>query len=112
MDINSKTYAIEAGKAAVHDFLESKGYNTIVTSSPVHPTIYRIHFEIKDTPKVSIIIANKNHINDLSRCVESILNLSTYNNYELVIVDNQSTDEKLFAYYNELEKLENVKILK
>lgn len=112
MDINSKTYAIEAGKAAVHDFLESKGYNTIVTSSPVHPTIYRIHFEIKDTPKVSIIIANKNHINDLSRCVESILNLSTYNNYEMIIVDNQSTDEKLFAYYNELEKLENIKILK
>ena len=112
MDINSKTYAIEAGKAAVHDFLESKGYNTVVTSSPVHPTIYRIRFEIKDMPKISIIIPNKDHVNDLSRCVESILDLSTYKNYEIVIADNQSTDEKLFAYYDELSKLENVKIVK
>lgn len=112
MDINSKTYAIEAGKAAVHDFLESKGYNTVVTSSPVHPTIYRIRFEIKDMPKISIIIPNKDHVNDLSRCVESILDLSTYKNYEIVIADNQSTDKKLFAYYDELSKLENVKIVK
>ena len=68
MDINSKTYAIEAGKSAVHDFLESKGYNVVVSSSVAHPTIYRLQYELNGTPKISIIIPNKNHLSDpLSR---------------------------------------------
>lgn len=112
MDINSKTYAIEAGKSAVHDFLESKGYNVVVTSSVAHPTIYRLQYELNGTPKISIIIPNKNHLSDLIRCVESILNFSTYTNYEIIIVDNQSDDENLFNYYAELEKLGNVRVLK
>lgn len=112
MDINSKTYAIEAGKSAVHDFLESKGYNVVVTSSAAHPTIYRLQYELNGTPKISVIIPNKNHLSDLIHCVESILNFSTYTNYEIIIVDNQSDDENLFNYYTELEKLGNVRVLK
>lgn len=112
MDINSKTYAIEAGKSAVHDYLESKGYKTRVTSSPAFPTIYRIQYEIKGNPKVSIIIPNKNHIEDLKRCIESITKYSTYKKYEIVIIDNNSDDEKLFEYYDELAKNKNIRIIK
>ncbi len=112
MDINSKTYAIEAGKSAVHDFLESKGYSTVVTSTRAHPTIYHIQYEIKGEPKISVIIPNKNHVDDLVRCVESVLNLSTYKNYEIIIADNQSDDNRLFDYYKELSYLDNVKTVK
>jgi len=111
MDINSKKYAIEAGKNAVHDFLVSKGLPCTVESSPAFPTIYKINYELKEHAKVSIIIPNKNHYKDLHNCVNSILNISTYDNYEIVIVDNQSTDNDVLEYYKILAKNRKIKII-
>ena len=111
MDINSKTYAIKAGQNAVHDFLLTKGIKSKVNSSPAFPTIYRIEYEIKNNPLVSIIIPNKNHYDDLHKCVSSILDKTTYDNYEIVIVDNGSTDEDVKEYYEELKKENNIRIL-
>ena len=111
MDINSKAYAIKAGQNAVHDFLLTKGINSEVSSSPAFPTIYRIKYDIKDNPLVSIIIPNKDHYEDLFRCVSSIKEKSTYKNYEIVIVDNGSTEQDVKQYYIELEKENNVKVL-
>ncbi|MBR3145483.1 MAG: glycosyltransferase [Clostridia bacterium] len=104
MDINSKKYAITAGINAVHDFLESKGVSTVVTSSPAFPTIYRITYEIKGEPKVSIIISNNKTINTV-KCVQSIIDKSTYKNLELIIVDKESGIEEIknqhdFSQYN------------
>lgn len=110
MDINSKTYAINAGRAAVHDFLASRGIETKVESSPAFPTIYRITYPIANNPKVSIIIPNKNNCDTLKKCVNSIFNKSTYTNYEIVIVDNQSTDDDVLKYYEDLKRNGNVKI--
>ena len=111
MDINSKTYAIKAGQRAVHDFLASKGIESTVTSSPAFPTIYRINYVIKDNPLVSIIIPNKNHFKDLKRCITSIKDLTTYKNYEIVIVDNGSSENDIFEYYEELKEDKNINIL-
>ncbi len=109
-DINSKTYAIQAGKNAVHDSIKQTGYETVVESSRAFPTIYRIKYEIKSKDLVSIIIPNKNHLKDLRRCINSILDLSTYKNYEIVIVDNGSDDIELFDYYKLLERDSRIKI--
>lgn len=109
MDINSKTYAIDAGRRAVRDSIMRAGYKAIVESSRAFPTIYKIKYELKSTPKVSIIIPNKNHKTDLERCIDSIFE-STYENYEIIIADNGSTDEELFAYYEELKTKSNIKI--
>ncbi len=104
-DINSKSYAIEAGKNAVKEsILHVEGNDCIVESSRAFPTIYRIKYNIVQQEKVSIIIPNKNHLEDLSRCIGSILKLSTYPNYEVVIVDNGSDDEEVFKYYKRLEE--------
>lgn len=111
MDINSKAYAIKAGRNAVHDFLKTKGKNTTVTSSPAFPTIYRIRYEIIGEPLVSIIIPTKDHLDDLKRCISSIKSKSTYQNYEIVIVDNGSTDKSLSEYYSELSVDPKIKIL-
>ena len=60
------------------------------------------------TPKISIVIANKDHVEDLRRCVTSILEKSTYDNYEIVIVENNSETAEIREYYGELS--ENSKI--
>ena len=78
------------------------GMDATVESSKAFPTIYRIKYELKETPKVSIIIPNKNHCEDLKRCIRSIKRLTTYSNYEIVIVDNQSNEEDLVEFYDQL----------
>lgn len=110
-DINSKTYAIDAGKRAVHDHIRRMGMEAVVESSRAFPTIYRIKYELKETPKVSIIIPNKNHYEDLRHCVESIQELTTYPDYEIIIVDNQSDEKEIIEYYDQLMRTECVRVI-
>lgn len=110
-DINSKTYAIDAGKRAVRDQIRRMGMDATVESSKAFPTIYRIKYELKETPKVSIIIPNKNHCEDLKRCIRSIKRLTTYSNYEIVIVDNQSNEEDLVEFYDQLRYDDRINIV-
>ena len=60
--------------------------------------------------KISIIIPNKNHLKDLRLCITSILEKTTYPNFEIVIVDNGSDETELFDYYEELKKDARIKI--
>ncbi|MCI7768233.1 MAG: glycosyltransferase family 2 protein [Oscillospiraceae bacterium] len=103
-DISAKTYAIEAGRNAVRDHIASLGMKAKVLSTEICPTAYRIKYEIKTYDKVSIIIPNKNHLDDLTCCINSILSKSTYPDYEIVIVDNGSDDKELFRYYEKLKR--------
>lgn len=110
MDINSKTYAIDAGKRAVLESVRRAGYDAVVESSRAFPTIYRIKYTLKSEPKVSIIIPNKNHHEDLRTCISSIISLSTYKNYEIVIVDNGSDEQETLNYYDIIAEKYGVKI--
>ena len=109
-DIGTKTYAIEAARNAVRASIEADGEHGEVISSRAFQTIFHIKYALHGTPLVSIIIPNKNHADDLRRCVESIRNVTTYSNYELVIVDNGSTEESAFRYYDALRKVPNMAI--
>ncbi len=101
--IDAKPYAIAAARGAVAEHLKNHGYEHFqITSTRAFETIFRIRYEIKGTPKVSIIIPNKDHVEDLRRCVNSIREKSTYDNYELVIVENNSEAQEIFDYYGEL----------
>ena len=69
------------------------------------PGQYHIVYSLKEEkPKVSIVIPNMDHINDLKTTVESIMNKSTYTNIEIVIVENNSKNKETFVYYEELKK--------
>ena len=72
---------------------------------------YKIIYKIKENVKVSIIIPNMDHIDDLKKCIESIKK-STYNNYEIIIIENNSKKEETFKYYNALIKDEKIKVIK
>lgn len=111
-DISAKLYAVDAGKRVVKDYLSAKGINAEVESTKVFPAIYKIKYPIEEKPLVSILIPNKDHIKDLTRCVESVRALSTYDNYEIIIIENNSTEELTFRYYEYLASLSNVRVVR
>lgn len=68
------------------------------------PGIYRTKYHWKEMPKVSVLIPNMDHLDDLDTCVQSVLKLCTYPNYEIVIIENNSTQKRTFAYYEKIQK--------
>ncbi|MCM1025744.1 MAG: glycosyltransferase family 2 protein [Roseburia sp.] len=101
--IEAKPYAIEAAKSAVAEHLRKHGFEHFkIESTRAFETIFRIRYQIIGTPKISIVIANRDHAADLRRCVSSILEKSTYDNYEIVIVENNSATKEIRDYYGEL----------
>ncbi|MBR1930498.1 MAG: glycosyltransferase family 2 protein [Lachnospiraceae bacterium] len=101
--IDAKPYAVEAAKGAVAEHLRKHGFkNFRITSTRAFETIFRIRYEILGNPKISILIPNKDHVEDLRRCVTSILEKSTYDNYEIIIIENNSETEEIKSYYREL----------
>ncbi len=102
-NIGAKTYAIEAARGAVAEHLKSHGFSHFkITSTRAFETIFKISYELIGNPKISIIIPNKDHREDLERCITSIKEKSTYDNYEIVIVENNSTEDSIFDYYSSL----------
>ena len=104
----SKLYAFEAGRRAIQAHYERTGIHAEVFEGE-YLGLYRTKFIRDHDPLISIIIPNKDHIDDLKRCMESIEQKSTYKNYEYIIVENNSTDSATFEYYKKLEA-ENPKV--
>lgn len=112
-DIGAKLYCIDAAKRAVEDHLRQFGiYNTLITSTRAFETIFRLQYELKNTPKVSVIIPNCDKVDYLRNCIDSIENKNVYDPYEIIVVENNSKDEATFAYYNELEEHPHVRIIR
>lgn len=110
-DVESKPYAFEAGVTVVQDHIDRVGLKGKVEHGASLGT-YRVKYDIIGNPKVSIIIPNKDGKEYLQPCIESILKETTYNNYEIIIVENNSEKEETFEYYKELEKNEKITVLK
>ena len=110
--ISAKTYCIDAAKGAVADHLRKCGMkNFEITSTRAFETIFRIRYELTGYPKVSILIPNKDHYEDLSRCITSILDISTYDNYEIIVIENNSETEKIREYYEEIRKHPKIQVV-
>ncbi len=104
-DINAKTYAIDAAKNAVATHLTVCGFEGFkIESSRAFETIFRIRYQLIEKPKISILIPNKDHEVDLRRCIDSILQKSSYENFEIIVIENHSVEEKTFAYYEGIKK--------
>ncbi len=101
--IGAKPYATQAARGAVAEHLRKHGYDHFkIESTRAFETIFRIRYQIIGSPKISIVIANKDHADDLRRCVSSIREKSTYDNYEIIIVENNSTSGEIREYYSGL----------
>ena len=106
----SKLYAFEAGRKAVEEHYKRIGVPAKVEHSSFYG-MFHTKFCWEEQPLISILIPNKDHIEDLKKCMESIEQKSTYRNFEFVVIENNSTKEETFAYYKEIEKKENVQIV-
>lgn len=111
-DISAKEYAIEAARGAIADHLQRSGFTGFkIVSSRAFETIFRIKYQLLFNSLISIIIPNHNHMADLKKCIDSILNRATYDNYEILVIENNSTEENLIAYYEELKKNPQIRVI-
>ena len=100
-DMSTKMYAFEAGRAAVQAHLDRIGLKGQV-SIQKYPGSYRTVYEVEGNPQVSIVIPNKDHIEDLSRCIDSIFALGGWDNVQVIVVENNSTEKETFEYYEKI----------
>ena len=101
--IEAKPYAVAAARGAVAQHLQKHGFEHFkIESTRAFETIFRIRYQILGNPKITIVIPNKDHVEQLRRCVDSILEKSTYDNYEILIVENNSVTPEIRRYYSEL----------
>lgn len=113
MDPESKMYCYTSGKKAIESHFKRVGIDATVEMLP-RPLygMYHCKYKVKDHPLVSILIPNYNHKDLLKGCIESLMNVNTYSNMEIVIVENNSTEQEIFDYYKELEETySNVKVI-
>ncbi len=108
--LEAKPYAFNAAKRALADHLNRIGLDGRVEDARFLST-YRINYAIHNAPMVSIIIPNKDQASVLKNCVDSILTKSTYTNYEIIIVENNSVEAATFDYYNTLKNPARVRVI-
>lgn len=97
----SKLYAFEAGKRALEEHYRRLGIPARVEHSNYYG-MYHTIYEWEEKPLISVLIPNKDHIEDLKKCIDSLVEKSDYRNFEIVVIENNSTEERTFAYYEEL----------
>lgn len=97
----SKMYAFDAGKRAIEAHLK-RCMEPGTVSHTKDLGFYKVKYPVKGSPLVSIIIPNKDESETLAQCLESI-ERSSYQNYEIIIVENNSEKEETFAYYEKIQ---------
>ncbi len=108
-DIAAKPQCVESAKKALNEHIKRLGYYGEVEASEF--TTYKIKYMISGNPFVSIIIPSKDNVDCLNKCLKSIYKLSTYKNFEVIVVENNSEDKKTFEYYKEIENIPNLKVV-
>lgn len=97
LEPGAKPKAVDASKRALADAMQRRGLDAEVLEGPV-PNTYRVRYRIKGQPLVSIVIPTRNRVELLRPCIASIEKKTTYPNYEIIIVDNDSRDEATLDY--------------
>lgn len=111
-DDGAKNYSTDSGVKALRDHLESKNSDAQVGSGLL-PNTYRVSYPLgKDEPLVSLLIPTRDQLSVLSTCVESILSKTAYSNYEIIILDNQSSRPETLEYFSKIRKIPNIKVVK
>ncbi len=98
-----KSYALEAERLAVQNHLDRCEEQATAVMGARRETRVDVQHRFDEQSLVSIVIPNKDMANVLRRCVRSILDLTSWKNYEVVVVENGSVDQQTFQLYSELE---------
>ena len=106
----SKMYAFDAGKRAIEAHLQRIGAKAEVSHTK-DLGFYRVKYQVQGNPKVSIVIPNKDEKETLKKCLESIWQKTTYSNYEIILVENNSSTREIRDYYQELDGKNGVRVV-
>jgi glycosyltransferase involved in cell wall biosynthesis len=106
-----KSYTTAAGLRALKDFFKEKKEKVEIKKG-LSPNTFRVIYPIPaPQPLVSLLIPTRNQFDFLSRCISSILEKTTYQNYEIIVIDNQSSGKRTLNYLESIQKKENIRVL-
>ncbi len=106
----AKLYAYEAGAKAVQHHLDRMGIKAIAKRHKEYYGIYTVNYSVKNHPKVNIVIVNTDDIIHLQECIKTILEKTTYDNFEIDVIDNATDNKETLTFYKQLEKHANIKV--
>ncbi|WP_415915437.1 glycosyltransferase [Pseudomonas amygdali] len=108
---DEKPYAALAGVKALDEHLERQGR---IGSTELLPTgQYRVHYNLPTTlPLVTLVIPTRNAHALVKQCIDSIKSLTTYKNYEIILIDNGSDDPESLEYFAQIDQEENIRVLR
>ncbi|GEM_PF-1473940 len=110
-DLQAKPYAIDASRRAREDALHRRGLAGELVPVPGLPGYFRTHYFLKDEPLFSIIIPSKNNGAVLKTCIDSIFKKTAYRKFEVVVINNGSTDAATLDYLADLRAAKQVVVL-
>jgi GT2 family glycosyltransferase len=103
---NAKPYAFDAARRALTDAVRRRGIDASI--SMPFPGTYHVAYAVPDPPHVSIVIPTRDGVDLLRTCIESIQQKTTYSSYELLVVDNGSSDPATLEYFAEVREKHRV----
>lgn len=108
---DSKSYAYKSGLNALQDHLERAGINGHAETLK-YSGFYTVKYDTPGNPLLSIIIPNKDHVSDLDKCLKSLYNISSYKYFEVIVVDNNSTQKDTYKFYEDIKlRYKNLRVL-
>jgi glycosyltransferase involved in cell wall biosynthesis len=111
LSAGEKSYTTDAGIKALTDYFESE--ENVTVEAGLLPNTYKVNWPIpKDEPLVSLIIPTYNGYEITKQAIDSILEKTTYNNYEILLVDNNSNCPIALSYFEELDQHPQITILR
>ena len=112
MTINNKNYAVNKGALALENALKRRGLKGKVLVDDVS-TYYKIEYSLEYEPKVSIIIPTKDYADTLETCLKSLYKKTSYKNFEVIVMDNNSVESETFKLFKKYEREHtNFKVIK
>ncbi len=102
---------IDSAKEALERHLARIGLQGFVTESYASGT-FHVHYALRGEPLVSILIPNRDHSDDLRKCVNSILKQTSWKNYEIIMIENGSREDETEELYQKLTRNEKIRLLR
>jgi glycosyltransferase involved in cell wall biosynthesis len=105
MLIGAKNYAVVAAEKVISEHFSRIGVNATIT--PTKGSYWRVRYPLPDpAPRVTLIIPTRNRLNVLQPCLESLRAKTTYPNFEILVIDNDSDDPETLAYLDQIQTVE------
>lgn len=103
LDLSNKAYANDRGREAIERALRRRKLKAKVTKD-TPSTYYRVMYDIDEEPLVSVIIPTKDYADITEKCLRSVFEKTTYTNYEVIVVNNRSCEEKTFELFERYKR--------